>query len=169
MTRSAAEAHDPSMLARAALTLAALVVLAWGPARAQDVSLDEVMANTAAYIATFEEQLAAIVAEETYVQRANNYLPRGTSFNGPQARNFEQRTLKSDLLLVKPETSTGWVQFRDVFEVDGRPVRDRSERLTKLFLDPSDRPATRSPASSRRARATTSAMSSAPSTSRCFR
>ena len=139
MTRLAAEAHDPSMLARAALTLAALVVLAWGPARAQDVSLDEVMANTAAYIATFEEQLAAIVAEETYVQRANNYLPRGTSFNGPQARNFEQRTLKSDLLLVKPETSTGWVQFRDVFEVDGRPVRDRSERLTKLFLDPSDR------------------------------
>ncbi len=138
MTRSAAEAHDPTMLARAPLTLAALVVLAWGPARAQEVSLDEVMANTAAYIATFEEQLAAIVAEETYVQRANNYLPRGTSFNGPQARNFEQRTLKSDLLLVKPETSTGWVQFRDVFEVNGRPVRDRSERLTKLFLDPSD-------------------------------
>ena len=29
------------------------------------------------------------------------------------------------------------MQFRDVFEVDGEPVRDRSERLLKLFLDPS--------------------------------
>jgi hypothetical protein len=29
------------------------------------------------------------------------------------------------------------VQFRDVFEVDGRPVRDRSERLMKLFVSPS--------------------------------
>jgi hypothetical protein len=29
------------------------------------------------------------------------------------------------------------VQFRDVFEVDGDAVRDRSDRLTKLFLNPS--------------------------------
>ena len=30
-----------------------------------------------------------------------------------------------------------YYEFRDVFEVDGRPVRDREERLTKLFLDQS--------------------------------
>jgi hypothetical protein len=29
------------------------------------------------------------------------------------------------------------MQFRDVFEVDGQPVRDRSERLMKLFVSPS--------------------------------
>ena len=39
---------------------------------------------------------------------------------------------------MRPEDAGGWVQFRDVFEVDGRPVRDRAERLTRLFLDPSE-------------------------------
>ena len=29
------------------------------------------------------------------------------------------------------------MQFRDVFEVDGKPVRDRNDRLAKLFLEPS--------------------------------
>jgi hypothetical protein len=30
-----------------------------------------------------------------------------------------------------------WQPFRDVFEVDGIAIRDRDERLTKLFLQPS--------------------------------
>ena len=29
------------------------------------------------------------------------------------------------------------MQFRDVFEVDGKPIRDRAGRLAKLFLEPS--------------------------------
>jgi hypothetical protein len=28
----------------------------------------------------------------------------------------------------------GWLPFRDVFEVDGKPVRDRQDRLVRLFL-----------------------------------
>ena len=31
-----------------------------------------------------------------------------------------------------------WIPFRDVFEVDGKPVRNRGDRLTKLFLQPPD-------------------------------
>ena len=42
--------------------------------------------------------------------------------------------MKSDLLLLRPEGAPTWVQFRDVFEVDGQPVRDREERLARLFL-----------------------------------
>ena len=41
------------------------------------------------------------------------------------------------MLLVKPQGSDRWIQFRDVFEVDGKQVRDRNERLVKLFLQPS--------------------------------
>ena len=42
------------------------------------------------------------------------------------------------MLLVRSEGSEfGYVQFRDVFSVDGDVVRDRSDRLTKLFLTPS--------------------------------
>ena len=46
----------------------------------------------------------------------------------------EGRQLKSDLLLVKLGQDDWWLQFRDVFEVDRRPVRDRDQRLYKLFV-----------------------------------
>src|SRR5262249_50666248 len=35
------------------------------------------------------------------------------------------------------EGAEAWMQFRDVFEVDGRGLRDRNDRLAKLFLQPS--------------------------------
>jgi len=41
------------------------------------------------------------------------------------------------VLLVRAPAGDRWIQFRDVFEVDGKAVRDRDERLTKLFLQPS--------------------------------
>jgi hypothetical protein len=46
------------------------------------------------------------------------------------------RELVSDYLLVKSPDLGAWHTFRDVLEVDGRAVRDRSERLTALFLEP---------------------------------
>ena len=47
------------------------------------------------------------------------------------------RDLRSDLLLIYPVGAGRWVQFRDVFEVDGQSVRDRNDRLANLFLKPS--------------------------------
>ncbi len=46
----------------------------------------------------------------------------------------EFRELRSDLLLVKTGNGDTWLQFRDVFEVDRKPIRDRDERLYKLFV-----------------------------------
>ena len=43
------------------------------------------------------------------------------------------RELKADFLLVKIGPAD-WLPFRDVFEVDGSAVRDREQRLAKLFL-----------------------------------
>ena len=51
-------------------------------------------------------------------------------------RGGQRRELKSDFLLVLPPDSAVWVPFRDVFEVDGRAVRDRQERLTSILLQP---------------------------------
>jgi hypothetical protein len=47
----------------------------------------------------------------------------------------QTRRLRSDMLLIL-EPSSGWVGFRDVFEVNGDSVRDRDERLAKLFIQP---------------------------------
>jgi hypothetical protein len=51
-------------------------------------------------------------------------------------RDRERRMLVSDFLLVQVPGEPGWKPFRDVYSVDGVPVRDREERLTRLFLNP---------------------------------
>ena len=86
----------------------------------------QVLARVAEYVEAFEQRLSGIVSEEQYRQEVR----------GKQKDIVEWRHLKSDLLLVRPIGSQDWMQFRDVFEVDGIPVRDRHERLVDIFLNP---------------------------------
>jgi hypothetical protein len=99
-------------------------------------SLATVLERAGTYVLDLQQQLAGIVAEEEYVQdvKVANGFPSTTRLGLPAERH---RELKSDLLLVRPVGADRWVQFRDVFEVDGRPVRDRNQRLMKLFVTPS--------------------------------
>ena len=98
-------------------------------------SLEAVLARAGAYVVDLQQQLAGIVAEEHYVQNVRaSGVGQMTRSGLPSERH---RELKSDLLLVRPVGADRWVQFRDVFEVDGRPVRDRNQRLMKLFVTPS--------------------------------
>ncbi len=47
-----------------------------------------------------------------------------------------ERELRSDILMITVPGTIGWVSFRDVFEVDGRRIRDREERLLGLLQSP---------------------------------
>lgn len=91
-------------------------------------SLDLVLARAADYVTSYQNRIAGIVAEEHYRQNVLGTPRRGA----PQLREF--RELRSDLLLVKTGKGDSWLQFRDVFEVDRKPIRDRDERLYKLFV-----------------------------------
>ena len=114
---------------RFALTVGVLCVLwPWLSAAAQEPSLEIVLGRAARYVADYQTRLAAIVSEEHYRQQV-----LGTSRAGRASRQYRQ--LKSDVLLVKPADDDSWVQFRDVFEVDSKPVRDRDQRLYRLFVD----------------------------------
>lgn len=103
----------------------ALVAMAAGR---QEPSLEQVLKAAAAYTAGFQKQLSEIVAEETYVQEVAN-----TSRFTDTLQVTPRRTLKSDLILVKPVDANRYVELRDVFEVDGTPVRDRQARLERLL------------------------------------
>ena len=94
----------------------------------------DVLARAGAYVAAFNDDLAGIVAEEHYVQswRRPSVLPGG------RGDVVSRRDLVSDLLLVKPSASSAWLQYRDVFDVDGVPVRDRAERVARLVQTPGD-------------------------------
>ena len=118
--------------------LAALLVAA-APAAgaAQEPSLIDVLVRATDYVGRFNEQLSGTVAEERYDQRSTGPPTRGFgSFPNPVGDRY-RRTLRSDYLLVRLLGGDRYYGFRDVFEVDGQPVRDRDERLSKLFLNPS--------------------------------
>lgn len=108
--------------------LTAIVVVTGGALvhAAQDTSLEALLERLATYIETYERDLAAVVSEEHYVQ----------DVSGSNAIMWpSQRVLKSDFLLTR-SAADGWVAFRDVFEVDGKMVQDRSDRLIQLFVKP---------------------------------
>lgn len=113
------------------------VFLAAVPALAQtpEDALDSVLVRAGAYVLEFQRQLSGVVAEEHYSQDVR--VPTMLGSVPRLSPAVTHRELKSDVLLVKPAGGDRWMQFRDVFDVDAKPVRDRSERLMDLFLAPS--------------------------------
>jgi hypothetical protein len=86
----------------------------------EPLTVERLLQTVGSYIAGYERAYAAIVSKETYVQR--------TFMAGQQ----QTRTLESEVALVAAGDA-GWVIFRDVFAVDGKPIRDRRDRLTALL------------------------------------
>lgn len=113
---------------------ALVIALAVGALQAeQDPPLSVVLARAADYVAAYQKGLRGVVAEETYAQNMTSNRAGGPG--GRSRLSRESRRLKSDLLLVQLPNEDGWMQFRDVFEVDGNPLRDRDQRLYRLFVD----------------------------------
>jgi hypothetical protein len=109
------------LVAAIAVTLA-LLTAAVG---AQTVRLRDVVARLDTYLQGYEEQLSNVVAEEAYLQ----WVERGSTAN----RSKLSQTLRSDFALTWTPERTRWVGYRDTFEKDGVPVRDREERLHRLL------------------------------------
>jgi len=118
--------------------LAVLAAAAWPlPLLAQAGDLDEMLDKASDYVELYERTFVGVVSEETYRQQVRGGRT-GTDLRGfPVEGQSQRRDLRSDVLLVRAPAADRWIQFRDVFEVDGKPVRDRDDRLTKLFLQPS--------------------------------
>ncbi|MCM3879208.1 MAG: hypothetical protein ND807_03780 [Vicinamibacterales bacterium] len=124
----------------AAIALLTLAPVAGGASSQQGAIAGQLLDRATSSVEDFVSKFSRVVAEEQYLQE---YLSAAygegsnSSFPGaPQVR--ERRRLKSDLLLVKLPQTGEWQVFRDVFEVDGRPVRDREDTLANLFLRSTD-------------------------------
>ena len=109
---------------RRALLMALLSVHAGGALLAQTreapdpAQLQRLRAYATEYLAT----MTSVVAHEHYVQDLSELrrAPRSV-------------VLRSDVLMLRPPGSGEPVWFRDVYEVDGRPLRDREQRLLRLL------------------------------------
>jgi formylglycine-generating enzyme required for sulfatase activity len=128
------------LIAGAAGVGSATIVILAAQAPAATVSLDEMLDRASDYVERLTEAFVEVVAEERYDQRSQT--PAMTTRFGNSAMTSpghnERRELVSDFLLAKVEGADFLVPFRDVFQVDGRPVRDREDRLSSLFLHPTD-------------------------------
>jgi len=100
-----------------------MVFASSAPIYAQAPETADLLGRVGNAVQVFIDNFTNVVAEEEYRQQFRQAAPR--------------RRLKSDFLLVGyPGQEKLFLTFRDVLEVDGRPVRNQQERLTKLFLEP---------------------------------
>src|SRR5262252_7903090 len=129
-----------------AVLLVGAALVAAAPPSGDRVSLADLLDRAAWYLDYFVDEFENVVAEESYIQDSSTMLPsfspiptgRGGAFPPPpsptDAARARHRDLRSDFLLVKAPDTEALVPFRDVLTVDGVPVRDREERLAKLFI-----------------------------------
>jgi hypothetical protein len=105
--------------------LLALAIVSLVPAaEPAPARLDDVLALAGRSVARLEEELAVLVADETYEQGL--WIASDSS-----ART--RRSIVSEVAWVPTGDAMVWAFFRDVREVDGAPVRDRTARLEQLF------------------------------------
>ncbi len=90
----------------------------------------ELLPRMRAYVGEYEKVLAGIVAEEHYVQ---TYSQRIAAY--PVPPRISRRELRSEMGFAWFPTPGTWFGFRDVVEADGKPVKDRQQRLEQLFVD----------------------------------
>jgi hypothetical protein len=82
--------------------------------------IDDAMRRVTRYVVDFVSKFSNVTASEVYVQQ--------------RMSDHKTRTLKSDYLLASLHGSPNLLEFRDVYEVDGKPVGDRDQRLLNVLV-----------------------------------
>ena len=101
------------------------------------VELADLLRRVGEYVAEYERSFSDLVAEETYAQRMTGLRYDERVRGWVTACTVCRRTTRADLVFVRLAGEIPWASYRDVFEVDGRPVREHEERLVKLLSNPS--------------------------------
>ena len=120
----------------------ALLIAALAAQPAEPPDLRTVMARAGAYVAKYQQDFSLLLADERYLQEVRSAEKRATGdakqASGAAGTTTERRVLVSEFALVRVQDADRalWLAFRDVVEVNGRAVRDREERLQRLFRAP---------------------------------
>lgn len=121
-------ARRPRVWFVAALLLACAGSAAPAVLHGQQHTLRGVLERLDTYLESYESLLASVVAEEHYRQTIE-------LASSPRQGGRQSRALVSDYALARSPGGHAWTGFRDTYEVDGQPVRDREERLMALLAD----------------------------------
>jgi hypothetical protein len=140
------EGPSPQIAALSAIDLAARDVERWvkahgaaarpaasTPEAPDGIPLDTLLARAQQYVADYQTQFATVIGEERYRQDFSEER-RIDSQVGVRVIKAS-RSMRSELSLAWFADVPGWFGFRDVIEVDGKPVKDRDRRMARLFLE----------------------------------
>src|SRR5262245_35840899 len=110
-------------------------------AQRQGRALDDLIDRATRYVLAYEQSFTLLVADEVYQQEIRRPPNPGTNLTrtnpgggmlagGP----MKVQELRSDFLLVQLGEGAGWMQVREVFQLNGSKVRDRDDYLISLFV-----------------------------------
>lgn len=132
-------------MARRLTSVVVLVSALWAAGAAlaaqSALTLADVLERLDTYLADYSAQLSRTVASEHYRQTSESRPQRGLELSGrgllDTSSYYFEALLESEFGIVKVPDYQGWLGFRDVLKVNGRPVQDHESRLQELLLNPS--------------------------------
>ena len=118
-----------------ALVIAALATVGF----AQASSTDAVIARLDEYLAGYEPELSALIADEIMVQEARHQGSdlRGRDDNRLPVPTRQRRRLSSEVAFIALPDQAGWLGFRHVKTVDSRLVKNDGTTLSAALGAPS--------------------------------
>ncbi len=102
--------------------------------RAQEVDPEAVRSRMHAYLTAYEPRLSALVADEHFEQWPLDNFMTGLVPGTYKRDVFRLRILDSEVAFVSLPANAGWLGFRDVQRVKGKPVARRSRSLAELLV-----------------------------------
>jgi VWFA-related protein len=97
-------------------------------------TLDAAVTRASRYVVDYGERLALAIGVERYAQWVLN--GDASTAEGVTGQHAWSRNTVSEFALVRVKND--WLGLRDVFEVDGKKVGDRKDRLLQLFSTSAD-------------------------------
>jgi len=107
--------------------IAAAIVAA--PRAQADPSLDELLVRAGSYVRDLEVQMARVMGDEVYHQRAAT------------SRSSVTRTIQAEMLFWWLDEDHVWLSVRNVLSVDKKAVADSKDRLEHALVAPEPAPA----------------------------
>jgi hypothetical protein len=108
----------------------------------QDPGAETVRARRLAYLSDYEAALGSLIASETMHQWPIRQLELGMNVGVMRAERARDQTrirsLVSEVAFVPLPGNVGWLGYRDVVSVGGRPVRRKGPPLLELLKAQSD-------------------------------
>ena len=100
---------------------------------ADGIPLDTLLTRAQQYVADYQTQFATIIGEEHYRQDFSEERKIDSQVGVRVIR--ASRSMRSELSLAWFPDVPGWFGFRDVIDVDGKPMKDRDRRMARLFFE----------------------------------